>query len=131
MNQTKTENPNSRAQKLQSHAADILITAYEGNMTGAWANSKGDYRWDDENNTASVTLVEIDTENEYFIDETMIVRFIEKAATDATAFLGQLSKRLVAKLVMVWADPDYDLDLDAVDADCIVQMVLLGEVEYG
>lgn len=121
----------TKAQKLQSHAADILITAYEGNMTGDWAKSKGDYRWNDENNTASVTLVEIDTGNEYFIDESMIVRLIENVATDATAFLEHLSKRVVANLVMVWADPDYDLDFDAVDADCIVQMVLLGAVEYG
>ena len=143
-------------QKLLNFSADILITAYEGGDCGmaswvisedglTWGSENGDYELGEKISYASATVYRLDEDSDegysiypLEIDEKVIAEFITKVgegqfSQQSLPEHGRMNPEVLAKLAGVYLgaiDPA-DCDLDALDADSIVQITLLGEVVYG
>jgi hypothetical protein len=141
---------------LLNFSADILITAYEGGHCGmaswvisedglTWGSENGDYELGEKISYASATVYRLDedsetgySENPLKIDGKLIAEFVAKVgkgefSQESIPEYGRMNTEVLSKLSGVYLGllPPEDCDLDALDADSIVQMVLLGEVVYG
>lgn len=143
-------------QNLLNFSADILMIAYEGGHCGMaswamsedgllWGSENGDYELGNKKRYASTTVYRLDEDSDegysiypLEIDEKIIADFITKIgegqfSQQSLPEYGRMNPTVLAKLAGVYLgaiDPA-DCDLDALDADSIVQMTLLGEVVYG
>jgi hypothetical protein len=143
-------------QKLLNFSADVLITAYEGGHCGMaswvisedglkWGSENGDYELGEKISYASATVYRLDEDSDegysiypLEIDEKIIAEFVAKVgkgefSQESIPEYGRMNTEVLSKLSGVYLGllPPEDCDLDALDADSIVQMVLLGEVIYG
>ena len=108
-----------------------FITAMEGGI-GYWAECST-YRWtkpdseDREDREGFEALVYVEGEGEaQRIDAAVIARGFELLQDEAT----RVSRPIREAGLRAWFVPDH-ADLDAQDADVIVQLGLLGEIVYG
>jgi hypothetical protein len=141
---------------LLNFSADILITAYEGGHCGmaswvtsedglTWGSENGDYELGEKISYASATVYRLDedsetgySENPLKIDEKIIAEFVAKVgkgefSQESLPDYGRMNTEVLSKLSGVYLGllPPEDCDLDALDADSIVQMILLGQVVFG
>ncbi len=110
-----------------------------------WGSENGDYELGEKISYASATVYRLDedsetgySENPLKIDGKLIAEFVAKVgkgefSQESIPEYGRMNPEVLSKLSGVYLGllPPEDCDLDALDADSIVQMVLLGEVIYG
>lgn len=142
--------------KLLNFSADILMNAYEGGHCGMaswamsedgllWGSENGDYELGDKINYASTTVYRLDEDSEtgysdipLRIDEKIIAEFITKVgkgefSQERIPEYGRMNPEALSTLSGIYLGylpPDAG-GFDAILADSIVQMILLGEVVFG
>jgi hypothetical protein len=106
--------------------SDVIITAVEGG-TGYWAVASG-YHFDGEDrHPASVTLTEQGAHVGYPVTVHGIAAAMYRIAHDRTVKVREDIRQDVG--AALWSPDAADLDAD--DADAIVQVLIFGELVYG
>lgn len=121
------------AREQRQLCADVLTTAVEGGIN--YWSSVSRYRWGPKDVDDSVTppFAEVtlhdqeDEDKAYTLDQDGIRRAFARLAEGPVQWLADETR---ARYVAAFADPE-GADLDAGDADAIVQTALFGEVRYG
>lgn len=129
----------SRSTERAQFHADIIITAVEGGI-GYWAQAK-DYKWDVPN-PADTTVTIRETEDSVEFDGPG--KWITITIDDIAAAYGKINKgsiedaeqavRIHSSMIKHLRDAYREIeagDIDALDADAIMQIAALGEVIYG
>lgn len=108
--------------------SDVIITAVEGG-TGYWAQASA-YKWSgDDTYPASVELTDdIDANRDtHPVDIVTVANAMYRIVYDPTVKLSASIREAVTTALFL---PTH-ADLDAADADAVVQVALFGEVVYG
>lgn len=119
----------NRSKERESFLGDIVIGFVEDFGSNGWRQIKGGtYKWDDDN-PAGNTAVFIDRENddkEHTVDIEVVARGLRCIRDRQVAINEQMRKNIVE------ADRENDAgQIDAYDADMIVQAGVFGELIYG
>ncbi len=121
-----------RTDKRSAFLWDVFVTALEGGI-GYWSAASEYHIWrssDGEPDTAGFFATIEDGEDdgkEYRIDAAVIARGLGRIVRGEV----EIASSIRGNVMLANATNGDDADLDAIDADCVVQAGLFGEVVYG
>jgi len=114
----------NRSEEREEFLADVMTTAVEGGI-GYWSRVRG-YKWDCPPAEATVEVQSIDDRKWAVVTIGTIAKGIGKVFRDEVKINPELRKRIIRASVQNDAG-----ELDASDADAVLQVGIFGEVVYG